>query len=1132
MDMTENFNAINDTTSSHDNHATSGASSPVRPLTVYKASAGSGKTFTLAVEYISLLVKKPDAFREILAVTFTNKATAEMKMRILSQLYGIANSCPDSQSYLDAVKEKTGLTDDRLIRERAAEALHLLMHHYNEFHVQTIDAFFQRVLRNLAHELDLSNSLRISLNDKDVEEQAVDEMIQGLNPKSKELKWISEYIDTNIDDNKSWNVIGQIKDFGNNIFRDFYKKYRDELDRKLNDSEFFGAFTSGLIRQRDAAQKAITAAAQRILDTLDAHGLNDPDLFPYGYRGSILMSIRKVADGAFDGEPAGSRLQKAFDNPESWAKKGTPYAQDLVALAKERLCADLRCMDDTRMREWKSYQSARLTLRHLSQLRLLRAIGETVDGLNHDAGRFPLSETQMLLNGLIEDQDAPFIFEKIGSRLRDIMIDEFQDTSTVQWDNFKVLLNDCLSQRDSHSLIVGDVKQSIYRWRNGDWKLINRFANADDPNAATMTNRNNGFADYQVRTLSLERNFRSERHIIDFNNAFFTEAARREGGRLVADGLTDDDASQLLSAYADVAQKVVKKGDNGSVRIELLPSEDYRATVLEKTIDAVADILAHGEEPSKIAVLVRANKDIPDIADAFANDERLKDVRLVSDEAFRLDSSLAVNMIITAMRLLTHPDDAVSKAQLVKNYHQYILRDHRPSTELIMSDEEMNEQLPGKFVSECDSKMLTEPLTDLIDSLIEAFQLQKLDDQSAYLCSFQDILADYLQDNTADISGFLKLWDDTLHEYTIPSDEVNGIKLSSIHKSKGLEFHNVIIPFCDWQMEKLSTIWCETDGKGKPYDELPVVPVDFSRAAMEGTVYEPDYREEHLQNIVDNLNLLYVAFTRAGRNLVVIGKRLGKKSKATGGGRSEILEASLPTVAEQLGATIENADDPDKPLVFTYGELYITPKKAVEDNGNVFEKKEEPRKIAIRSYDNPLHFRQSNDSRDFISDDDTPEQDRRRYIKLGNVLHSIFAHIRTDADIEPQLRQLEQEGVIYSDEFNAYDLRRSIEKALANPQVRDWFSPRWRLYNECTILEYDKETKTKIEHRPDRVMTDGHQWIVVDFKFGQRNDADYFRQVGGYMDIIRRMGAENVIGYIWYVMRDEVVPVPFMKQGK
>ena len=252
-----------------------------KPLTVYKASAGSGKTFTLAVEYISLLVKKPDAYREILAVTFTNKATAEMKMRIISQLYGIANNCEGSQGYLDAVKKKTGWNNDNAIRERCATALRLLMHHYHDFHVQTIDAFFQRVLRNLAHELDLANSLRVSLNDKEVEDEAVDEMIQSLGPASKELKWITDYINTNIDDNKSWNVIGQIKEFGNNIFQDFYKKHRTTLDEKLNDKKFFGAFTARLRRQRDDAKKRITDSAQRILDKLDENGMNDPDVFSY-----------------------------------------------------------------------------------------------------------------------------------------------------------------------------------------------------------------------------------------------------------------------------------------------------------------------------------------------------------------------------------------------------------------------------------------------------------------------------------------------------------------------------------------------------------------------------------------------------------------------------------------------------------------------------------------------------------------------------------------------------------------------------------------------------------------------------------------------------------------------------------
>ncbi len=1095
------------------------------PLTVYKASAGSGKTFTLAVEYISLLLDKPDAYREILAVTFTNKATAEMKMRILSQLYGIAHGCRGSEVYLAAVMEKTGIESETIARNRAATALGLLMHHYHDFHVQTIDAFFQSVLRNLAHELDLSNSLRVSLNDKDVEEQAVDELIQSLDPTSKELKWISEYINTNIDDNKSWNVIGQIKDFGNNIFRDFYKKHREEIETKLNDAEFFSAFVQSLIKQRDAARRKITDSAQRIIDVLQARGMNDPELFPYGYRGSVLMTIRKVADGTFDGSPTGSRIQKAIDSPDSWAKKGTPYAKELVALAQSELCDRLQTMENARLSNWNSYESARLTLRHLSQLRLLRAIGEVVDRLNHDTNRFPLSETQMLLHGLIGDNDAPFIFEKIGARLRDIMIDEFQDTSTVQWDNFKILLDNCLSQQDCHSLIVGDVKQSIYRWRNGDWRLINRFANSDDANAVQIENRNNGFADYQVNVQSLDTNYRSEKRIVDFNNAFFSTAVQYEAERLAEDGLSDSDVSQIISAYSDVCQKTVKDTSRGSVSIDLLPSEDYRAAVISRILDTVKVMLDNGISPHDIAILVRVNKDIPDIANAFANDNRLGGIRLVSDEAFRLDSSLAVNMIITAMRLLLHSDDNVSKASLVKNYHQYILNDGMTATTLVMNGKEMDDNLPDGFVDR-RTELLTLPITDLVDQLIEIFQLHTLDKQNAYVCSFQDMLADYLQDNPADLNSFLKLWDDTLHEKTIQSDEIDGIRLISIHKSKGLEFPNVILPFCDWQMEKPNTIWCETEGKGRPYDELPVVPVDYSRTAMTGTVYENDYREEHLQNTVDNLNLLYVAFTRAGKNLVVIGKRAGKKSRAGGSNRSEVIEVSLPKVAEQLGVEIENVDDFDEPLVFHYGELYIGDRnigKTASDN--VFEQTVEPLPIRIQSYDYPIGFRQSNESKRFIDGEDCTEEDRMRYIKIGNVMHEVFSHIRTSADIEPQLRQLEHEGVIYNDDLTAENLRQRILTAMDNQQVKEWFAPKWRLYNECTILRYDKATGQTIEHRPDRVMTDGKEWIVVDFKFGQRNDRAYFEQVRGYMDLISQMGGTNIKGYIWYVMRNEIVEV-------
>lgn len=1098
----------------------------MHPLTVYKASAGSGKTFTLAVEYISLLVRKPDAYREILAVTFTNKATAEMKNRILSQLYGIAINSSSSQTYLEAIKKTTGIDDEDVIRTRTRKALALLLHHYQDFQVQTIDTFFQRVLRNLARELDLSANLRVSLNDKEVEDTAVDDMIQNLSIDSKELKWISDYINTNIDDNKSWNVIGQIKEFGNNIFRDFYKESRREIDAKLSMPTFFPDFTSKLIKQREIAKKNIIEPAQRIINILEDNGLADALLFPYGYKGSIFMTIKRVADGNFDGSPTGKRIQSAIDDPKKWAKKGTSEAQKLTSLAEARLCRMLGEMEEARHDNWNRYQSARLTLRHLSQLRLLRSIGNAVDSLNHDAGRFPLSETQTLLSGIIEGQDAPFIYEKIGAKLKHIMIDEFQDTSTVQWNNFKILLADCISQQGSHDLIVGDVKQSIYRWRGGDWKIINNLALKDKTGTPSSSKYNGGISSDNIDVMTLSKNYRSEKRIVKFNNTFFTHAVEYECNRLANDGLTEERTSQLSTAYDDVCQETTKKETRGSVTIKLLPSLDYRNNVLSETLDAVIDMLNHRISADDIAILVRVNKDIPDIANAFANDERLKDVRLVSDEAFRLDSSQAVNIIITALRLIAHNDDEVARAELVRTYHKYILHDDTIATQLIMSREQMDAALPHDFITEID-KLAAMPFVDLVNKLEVLFSLHTLEDQSAYLCSFHDCIAEYLDDSTADIEEFLNTWDDTLHEKTIQGDEISGIRLISIHKSKGLEFKNVIIPFCDWKMELLSTIWCSTKGKGEPYDELPVIPVDYSRGAMQGTVYEEDYQEEHLQNTVDNLNLLYVAFTRAGSNLVVIGKRAGEKSKANGSNRSEVIEAILPGIANELGATIENEDDKKSPLVFTYGELAVDSKKdsGEKTTDNVFELHPTAERVIAETFDYPASFRQSNESRNFINGDDVNDNDRGRYIKMGNVMHEIFSHIKTAEDIMPQLRQMVQDGVLYSDDFTPSDLQKAILKALGNETVKEWFAPGWELFNECTILQYDEASGMTVERRPDRVMKKGDGWIVVDFKFGQSNDKVYSRQVATYMNLIRQMGARNIKGYIWYVMKDKVVEV-------
>ena len=604
----------------------------VRPLTVYKASAGSGKTFTLATEYISLLVENPMSYRTILAVTFTNKATEEMKMRILSQLYGIWKQLPDSDNYLKVVQKKTGL-DTKVISERAGISLSNLLNNYNYFRVETIDTFFQSVMRNMARELDLTTNLRIGLNDVQVEELAVDQLIADLSTTDAMLQWILRYIMENISDDKSWNVIGQIKQFGRHIFSDAYKNVSRTLEEKLAEPGFFDQYTTRLRELRQSAVERMKQFADTFFDILESEGLTVDD-FTYGKAGLCSFFI-KLRQGQFDEGIEGKRVTDSVGNPPKWYKKTHPRRELIHALADSTLDSLLRQALEERPRQWRLYKSADLTLRHLSQLRLLSSIEQKVHELNQDANRFLLSDTQQLLHSLIGDSDSPFIFEKIGAQLEHVMIDEFQDTSTVQWQNFRVLLDEAMSHEGSKNLIVGDVKQSIYRWRAGDWRLLNDIESQFD-------NR-------QVDTRCLDTNFRSQRRIITFNNTFFEKAAHLE--YLSLQEINGAEATQLGRAYADVVQQIPnQRADEGFVRIELLPTEDYQAQMFQRLKDTVSELLAAGATQEQMAILVRTNAVIPLIAQYFM--EQMPEVTIVSDEAFRLDASNAVCLLIHAMRLL------------------------------------------------------------------------------------------------------------------------------------------------------------------------------------------------------------------------------------------------------------------------------------------------------------------------------------------------------------------------------------------------------------------------------------------------------------------------------------------------
>lgn len=1078
-------------------------------LTVYKASAGSGKTFTLAREYMTMVIANPMAYRTILAVTFTNKATEEMKFRILGQLYGIAHHLPDSAQYLEQISKALPHLSLSQIEKNAEKALELLIHNYNYFRVMTIDTFFQSVLRNLARELDLTANLRIGLNDQQVEQQAVDELIESLESTDKLLFWIMDYIKENIDDDKNWNVIGQIKQFGENIFKDYYKEHADELSELMSQEGFFEAFKAKMKEIKAKAVEQFNDIANTFFDALSEGGFSSEDLA--NKTKGIWSYFNKLKMGKYgDEDLMTATLKNCYEDPKKWVKgadsKGnTPIYQ----LVESTLFNLLKFSEDNRPRLVKMYKSADLTMRHLNQLRLLGSIDKKVREMNDEANRFLLSDTQTLLHSLIEDSDSPFIFEKIGTQLDHVMIDEFQDTSTIQWKNFQVLLEETMSREDAGNLIVGDVKQSIYRWRSGDWRLLNNIDQQFDMSRHTL----------DIETL--DTNYRSDRNVVSFNNAFFVEAAKLEYDSLKEN--SPEESEQLKNAYADVEQKVPNsKLAKGYVEVKLLKTEeddDESDRMMQLCLETVNELTSQGVPTNHIAILVRKNKQIQAIAEYFMAHS---DYEMVSDEAFRLDASQAVITLVAALRHLLHPDDAITEATLQKYIDTYLDNGKKQPAESggTYSSESANKM---DFFRKNRQQLLETPLYDLVERIYTELKMGEIDEmkqQSAYVSAFYDKLNAFLVDNSGDIEAFLQEWDNDLHNKSIHSDGEDGIRLLTIHKSKGLEYDTVIMPYCDWKLESLNTIWCTP--QEEPYSKLPLVPVDFSSGMMMQSIYESDYYHEHLQNMVDNLNLLYVAFTRASHNLYVFGKR------GNAGARSNIIERALPKVAEELGkgdisCQLEgiNQDAKTGDITFSYGETVISEEKKRKVSQNIFEIPAEPKLVSIAVNPSLPEFRQSNRSRNFIEGDEEEEQ-QKYYIKMGTVLHALFSTIQTHEDIEGALKELELDGVLYDENISREKVEAMIRKRLESPKVSNWFSNHWKIFNECSILKVEDGVAT--EHRPDRVMQDENGTIVVDFKFGKPKP-EYQTQVKEYMDLLCSMGHKNVKGYLWYVYPNKIEEV-------
>lgn len=1076
-------------------------------MSVYRASAGSGKTFTIAIRYIELLIANPLSYRETLAVTFTNKATEEMKTRIISQLYGLSHELADSASYMKRITEDLKC-NKQFVKERARQALSLIMHDYSRFNVETIDSFFQRVLRNLAYELGLNANLRVELNNDEIEELAVDKIISESSKEVETKKLLESYIRQRVEDNKSWNVISSIKEFGKKIFIQEYRDNSEELNDRFNEENTFPNYLKMLRNIISTFEQYLKNKGVEALNFINENGYS-VESFSNGKTGACSYFI-KLSNGIYfdkgNTKLITNRVQEAMNDGDSWVTKKN-LGTDLALFAKNHLVPLLNKIENYRQNNLENYFTAKAILLNINELRLLNKIEKTIKDMNEAENRFFLSDTQQVLKKVMKDSDAPFVFEKIGGRIKNIMIDEFQDTSTIQWDNFKKLLIECMSNIDSQNMLVGDVKQSIYRWRNGDWRLLNNIDNDKD-----LTSKG-------LETFQLGTNYRSERRIVNFNNKFFALAAPFEASTLQEEGNKKGNLITQIFSPEQAKQDVPEGKDNkGFVSITLLKNQDYAQECMEKTKEHILTLLEAGAKEEDIAIIIRKKNNIYKLANWLKTE--IPDHNFISDEAFLLCSSAAVNIIIDGMKLLIDPKNVLLKAQLAKSYNRYVLKKDVNDVQFAVK-ENINKFLPIEYINNIQL-LASLPLYDIAERLFHLFSLDKISDEAAYINALFDQISSFSSRNIPDLKMFLESWDEHIYKKPVLGGDIKGIRIITIHSSKGLEFDHVILPFCDWDIKRDDIIWCKPEKE--PFNAITIVPISLNSSSQ--TIFSKEFEEESLQRSIDNMNLLYVAFTRASKNLFIIGKSKKTDKQTTTQTRSAVIQAVIPElISKEMGEPLDGTiEEEDENIYFSYGELYVKNEEKKESK-KVFLKSSELLNVGLNNFINAPEFRQSNRSRKFVSNENDDDVSQK-YITQGTIMHSVLSQIHDAGDVERVLSEFVNEGVMSENDehINKQTMSKLIRYRIEhnkNEIVNTWFSPDAEVFNECAILRPNPSPTQTKEPRPDRVVKIGDRMTVIDFKFGTHKP-EYESQVRDYMSLISDMGHSDVDGYLWYVYKNEI----------
>lgn len=1008
-----------------------------------------------------------------------------MKDRILAYLHQFSQG--EQNALAEELKQELDL-DEATFQMRSQEMLSAILHGYAQFSISTIDAFFQRVIRSFTREAGLVGDYRLEIETDVVMEEVIDRLIAEMGTNDNLTRWLVDFANENLENDRAWDVRESLIAFSKEIFSEPFKQIEDDLHQVASQKDFFPNLIANLRKQRNEFVREINARAAKCVSVIESNNLVDAD-FKWS-RGGVYSFLRKKAViTSAKGFEVKERAQTDFINAGDWPSKKSSRAAVVKKIAEE-LAPQVSDMIDYAVQHRTRALSAEVVLSNFYAFGLLFDISRKLHEYKEEHTLMLLSDAPKFLNALIGETDTPFIYEKVGSFYRNFLIDEFQDTSGMQWKNFLPLITNGLDQ-GLPSVVVGDVKQAIYRWRGGDLNLLQERLEKE-------------IGAHRVTIDQLNTNYRSAPNLIQFNNEIFRTLAS------IAASFAGDPS--LLKVYDDVAQQS-PGGAGGYVRVRFIEESEekkWEEEALDDLARSLESLQTAGVKLKDIAILVRRHYDGQRVVEHLVKhkkSERAKpDCRydVVSNESLLLKGAASINLILAAMRYLANTDDVIARAQLAYEF----ARIHEPTRPLpevfsVANQMDFENNLPPEFSRE-KLTLRKLPLFELTENMIRIFDLGNQQGEIAYLQAFQDTVLDFSGRERSDINSFLDWWklNETKKSIQV-SDEVDAAQIVTIHKAKGLQFKYVIIPFCSWNVDhdgaRSPMLWVKsTDSL---FTGAGFVPVKYS-STLKDTFFKSDYQQEKVKSALDNLNLLYVALTRAEKGMIILAP--ASKSNSSG-------ESVSKWLMQAIGQLPFLFPPPPTPLEWVLGTVDANTKD--EERSVPAVTLQQYRSVAWR---NKLVIRQA--GKNFFTETSAEQEQALKKRNYGVHLHYVLSRIQYKPDLPRVIEELKSEGWITHDELP--DLERDLIALFENPLVASWFQPDWVVRTEVPVLLPDGG-----EYRIDRLLTRGDHAIVIDFKTGQAQREDQ-EQVKAYLDALSKMQYRTVEGHLLYMKTHDVVSVP------